>query len=35
MTSKAGKSTEARGGGFLIEDREPSDIFTPEQITDE
>ena len=24
-----------KGGGFLIEDREPSEVFTPEDITDE
>ena len=35
MTSKTSAAPSPRGGSFLIEDREPSDVFTPEDITDE
>jgi len=33
--SKAEPSAAPRGGGFLIEDRTPADIFTPEDINEE
>jgi alkylation response protein AidB-like acyl-CoA dehydrogenase len=35
MTSKAGESANFKGGSFLIEDRAPEEIFTPEDITEE
>jgi len=35
MTSQPKQSHAPKGGGFLIEDRKPEDIFTPEDITDE
>ncbi len=35
MTSKPSAAQSPRGGSFLIEDREPSDVFTPEDITEE
>jgi len=35
MTSQPKQSLAPKGGGFLIEDRKPEDIFTPEDITDE
>jgi alkylation response protein AidB-like acyl-CoA dehydrogenase len=35
MTSKAGETRLIKGGSFLIEDRAPSDIFTPEDINEE
>ena len=35
MTSKPSAAPSPRGGSFLIEDREPSEVFTPEDITDE
>jgi alkylation response protein AidB-like acyl-CoA dehydrogenase len=35
MTSKPSAVQSPRGGSFLIDDLEPSDVFTPEDITDE
>jgi alkylation response protein AidB-like acyl-CoA dehydrogenase len=35
MTSKAEQSQPIKGGGFLIEDAEPGEIFTPEDISEE
>ncbi|HSB11135.1 MAG TPA: acyl-CoA dehydrogenase family protein [Blastocatellia bacterium] len=35
MTSQPKPSHSPRGGSFLIEDRSPEDIFTPEDITEE
>jgi alkylation response protein AidB-like acyl-CoA dehydrogenase len=35
MTSHPQQTQSPKGGSFLIEDREPSEIFTPEDITDE
>jgi alkylation response protein AidB-like acyl-CoA dehydrogenase len=35
MTSETAAAVAARGGAFLIEDRAPADIFTPEDYTDE
>ncbi len=35
MTSKPSAAPSPRGGSFLIEDREPSEVFTPEDITEE
>ncbi len=35
MTSEAVLAVTAKGGGFLIEDRSPREIFTPEDYTDE
>ncbi|HWO02253.1 MAG TPA: acyl-CoA dehydrogenase family protein [Blastocatellia bacterium] len=35
MTSHAQPMQSPKGGSFLIEDREPSDVFTPEDISDE
>ncbi len=35
MTSRPSAVTSPRGGSFLIEDREPSEVFTPEDITEE
>ncbi len=35
MTTQPKQSLAPKGGGFLIEDRKPEDIFTPEDITDE
>ena len=35
MTSEAVLAVAAKGGGFLVEDRSPRDIFTPEDYTDE
>lgn len=35
MSGKAGKVRALRGGAFLIEDCLPSEVFTPEDITDE
>jgi alkylation response protein AidB-like acyl-CoA dehydrogenase len=35
MTSQPKESSSPKGGGFLIEDRNPEDIFTPEDITEE
>ncbi|HVG21858.1 MAG TPA: acyl-CoA dehydrogenase family protein [Blastocatellia bacterium] len=35
MTSKAEESGMIKGGGFLIEDRAPSEVFTPEDINEE
>ena len=35
MTSTSSAARSPRGGGFLIDDCEPSDIFTPEDITEE
>jgi alkylation response protein AidB-like acyl-CoA dehydrogenase len=35
MTSKAGESANFKGGSFLIEDRVPEEVFTPEDITEE
>lgn len=35
MTSKAEPSAAPKGGGFLIEDRAPAEIFTPEDISEE
>lgn len=35
MTSKPSAGQSPRGGSFLIEDREPSEVFTPEDITEE
>jgi alkylation response protein AidB-like acyl-CoA dehydrogenase len=35
MTSQAKPSPSPKGGGFLIEDLAPEDIFTPEDITEE
>ncbi|MFY9610667.1 MAG: acyl-CoA dehydrogenase family protein [Blastocatellia bacterium] len=35
MTSKPSAVQSPMGGSFLIEDREPSEVFTPEDITDE
>jgi alkylation response protein AidB-like acyl-CoA dehydrogenase len=35
MTSQPKQSPSPKGGSFLIEDRNPEDIFTPEDITEE
>jgi alkylation response protein AidB-like acyl-CoA dehydrogenase len=35
MASKAEKTTSIKGGEFLIKDRTPEDIFTPEEISEE
>ncbi|MEK6303893.1 MAG: acyl-CoA dehydrogenase family protein [Acidobacteriota bacterium] len=35
MTSTPSAAESPRGGSFLIDDREPSEVFTPEDITDE
>lgn len=35
MTSQPKQSPSPKGGGFLIEDRAPEEIFTPEDISDE
>src|SRR2546425_8930893 len=35
MTSQPKQSLSPKGGSFLIEDRAPEDIFTPEDITEE
>ena len=35
MTSQPRQIQSPKGGSFLIEDREPSEVFTPEDITDE
>jgi len=35
MTSKPAESVRPKGGSFLIEDREPEEVFTPEDITEE
>src|SRR5215471_11733694 len=35
MTSRAKDARTVKGGGFLIEDSTPADIFTPEDITEE
>jgi alkylation response protein AidB-like acyl-CoA dehydrogenase len=35
MTSQIKQTPSLKGGSFLIEDRNPEDIFTPEDITDE
>jgi alkylation response protein AidB-like acyl-CoA dehydrogenase len=35
MTSTPSAAPSPRGGSFLIDDREPSEVFTPEDITDE
>jgi alkylation response protein AidB-like acyl-CoA dehydrogenase len=35
MTSKAEQSQPIKGGGFLIEDAAPEEIFTPEDISEE
>ena len=35
MTSQPKQSPSPKGGSFLIEDRAPEDIFTPEDITEE
>ncbi len=35
MTSKAERSQPIKGGGFLIEDAAPEEIFTPEDINEE
>ncbi|HXG92088.1 MAG TPA: acyl-CoA dehydrogenase family protein [Blastocatellia bacterium] len=35
MTSRAEQPELIKGGGFLIEDRAPADIFTPEEISEE
>jgi len=35
MTSQPKQSQAPKGGSFLIENRKPEDIFTPEDITDE
>ncbi|HTG15858.1 MAG TPA: acyl-CoA dehydrogenase family protein [Blastocatellia bacterium] len=35
MTSRPSAAQSPKGGSFLIEDREPSEVFTPEDITDE
>jgi alkylation response protein AidB-like acyl-CoA dehydrogenase len=35
MTGKAEGTGMIKGGGFLIEDRAPSDVFTPEDISEE
>ncbi|HWC77589.1 MAG TPA: acyl-CoA dehydrogenase family protein, partial [Blastocatellia bacterium] len=35
MASRPEASRAIKGGGFLIEDRTPEEIFTPEQITEE
>jgi alkylation response protein AidB-like acyl-CoA dehydrogenase len=35
MTSKPTQSPSPKGGSFLIEDRAPEDIFTPEDISEE
>ena len=35
MTSKAEQSQPIKGGGFLIEDAAPEEIFTPEDINEE
>jgi alkylation response protein AidB-like acyl-CoA dehydrogenase len=35
MTSQPRQLQSPKGGSFLIEDREPSEVFTPEDITDE
>ncbi|MCI0487725.1 MAG: acyl-CoA dehydrogenase family protein [Blastocatellia bacterium] len=35
MTSKAEEAGAVKGGGFLIEDRAPDQVFTPEDINEE
>ena len=35
MTSQPQQSPSPRGGSFLIEERAPEDIFTPEDISEE
>jgi len=35
MTSQPKQSDSPKGGSFLIEDRRPGDVFTPEDITEE
>jgi alkylation response protein AidB-like acyl-CoA dehydrogenase len=35
MTSQPKQSTSPKGGSFLIEDRAPEEVFTPEDINDE
>jgi len=35
MSAVVGQKQIVKGGSFLIEDRRPEDIFTPEDITDE
>ena len=35
MTSHSKQSSSPKGGSFLIEDRDPEDVFTPEDITEE
>jgi alkylation response protein AidB-like acyl-CoA dehydrogenase len=35
MTSTPSAAQSPKGGSFLIDDREPSEVFTPEDITDE
>jgi alkylation response protein AidB-like acyl-CoA dehydrogenase len=35
MTSEAALAVAAKGGEFLVEDRSPREIFTPEDFTDE
>ena len=35
MTSATATSLQAKGGAFLIEDRSPDEIFTPEDLTEE
>ena len=35
MTSKAERSQPIKGGGFLIEDAAPEEVFTPEDINEE
>ena len=35
MATIAQSLPKTKGGSFLIEDREPSEIFTPEDLTEE
>ena len=35
MTSQPQQSPSPKGGSFLIEDRAPEEIFTPEDISEE
>src|SRR5215471_6205260 len=35
MTSQVKQSPSPKGGGFLIEDAAPEDVFTPEEISEE
>lgn len=35
MTTETIQAVAAKGGGFLVEDRKPREIFTPEDFTDE